>query len=191
MKSLFSQSDQVFPQFLVFEAIFEACGNFFLVLKTLFGPFIVLKTNVSVPWFRCKIVYKTGHPGPRYLRKTKWGCGLVWRAMFKNIFANISAHVGPIFKPIFALKPWDGDGRFEYNKRYKRTKKCQEICSLTLNIASKTQNCGKTRPNWAKWPFIRVSVTPYRMESGEIFQTASPFFILFPSVSNIITLDPF
>ena len=45
--------------------------------------------------------------------------GLVWRAMFKNIFANILAHAGPFFKPIFALKPWDRDGRFEYNKRYK------------------------------------------------------------------------
>ena len=40
--------------------------------------------------------------------------------MFKNIFANISAHGGPFSKPIFALKPWDGDGRFEYNKRYKK-----------------------------------------------------------------------
>ena len=37
--------------------------------------------------------------------------------MFKNIFANISAHGGPFFKSIFALKPWDGDGRFEYSKR--------------------------------------------------------------------------
>ena len=29
MKSLFSQSGKVFPQFLVFEAIFEARGKFF------------------------------------------------------------------------------------------------------------------------------------------------------------------
>ena len=67
-------------------------GIFFLVLKTLFGPFIVLKTNVSVPWFRCKIVYKTGHPGPRYLRKKKMGLRLVLRAMFV-MFLQISRHM--------------------------------------------------------------------------------------------------
>ena len=33
----------------------------------------------------------------------------------KKMFANISANGGPFFKPIFALKPWDGNGRFEYN----------------------------------------------------------------------------
>ena len=32
------------------------------------------------------------------------------------MFANISANGGPFFKPIFALKPWDGNDRFEYNK---------------------------------------------------------------------------
>ena len=53
------------------------------------------------------------------MRKTKWGCGLVWRAMLKNGFANFSAHGGPFLKPIFALKPWDRDGHFEYNKMWK------------------------------------------------------------------------
>ena len=52
---------------------------------------------------------ETTHPGLRYLRK--------------NIFVNISAQGGSFFKPIFALKPWDQDGCFEYNKRYKRSKK--------------------------------------------------------------------
>ena len=32
----------------------------------------------------------------------------------------------------------------------------------------KNQNCGKTRANWAKPLFIQVSVTPNRVESGEI-----------------------
>ena len=32
-------------------------------------------------------------------KKTRFrSCGLVWRAMFKNIFANISAHGGLFFK---------------------------------------------------------------------------------------------
>ena len=49
--------------------------------------------------------------------------GLVWRAMLKNIYVNISAQGGSFFKPIFALKPWDRDGCFEYNKRYKQSEK--------------------------------------------------------------------
>ena len=40
-------------------------------------------------------------------------------------------------------------------------------------MASKTQNCGKTRPDWAKWLFIQLSVAPNRVESGEISQTKS------------------
>ena len=43
--------------------------------------------------------------------------------MLQWIFANISAKDGSFFKPIFALKPSDRDGRVEYNKRYKRSKK--------------------------------------------------------------------
>ena len=43
-----------------------------------------------------------------------------------------------------------------------------KIFQKTSKIASKTQNCGKTRANWAKPLFIQVSVTPNRVESGEI-----------------------
>ena len=39
----------------------------------------------------------------------------------KNNYINISGQVAPFFKPIIALKPWDWDGHFEYNKRYKRS----------------------------------------------------------------------
>ena len=49
-----SQSGQVFPQFWVFEAIFEARGKNPGFLKTPFVHFIVLKTTVSIPWFQCK-----------------------------------------------------------------------------------------------------------------------------------------
>ena len=52
--------------------------------------------------------------------------GLVWHAMLKHIFANISAQGGSFFKPIFALTPWVQDGNFEYTKRYKRSKKNYE-----------------------------------------------------------------
>ena len=42
--------------------------------------------------FNAKLVYKTGHPGPRYLRKKKMGLRLVLRAMFV-MFLQISRHM--------------------------------------------------------------------------------------------------
>ena len=41
-------------------------------------------------------------------------------------------------------------------------------------IAAKKQNCGKTRPDWAKRTFIQVSVTPRRVESSEISHAPKP-----------------
>ena len=49
----------------------------------------------------------------------------------------------------------------------------------TSKIASKTQNYWKTRPDWAKRLSILVSMTPNRVESGEISQAPK---MLFPSV---------
>ena len=52
-------------------------GIFFWVLKTLFGPFIVLKTNVSMPWFQCKIGFKNGPPRAKIFEKKQNGVA-VW-----------------------------------------------------------------------------------------------------------------
>ena len=73
-------------------------GKIFGYLKTLFVPFIVLKTTVSITRFRCKNRFeKRTTLGRDIWEKTKLGCGLVWRSMFKNIFANISAQGGLFF----------------------------------------------------------------------------------------------
>ena len=77
------------------------------------------------------------------------GCSLLWCAMFKHIFENISTQGVPFFKPIFALKPWDQDGRFEYKKNgtnggYKNLKFCPEF----QKWPQKNQTCEKTRPDW-------------------------------------------
>ena len=53
-------------------------------------------------------------------------------------------------------------------------------------IASKTQNFGITRANWAKPLFIQVSVTPNRVESGEISHAPKS---LLHSVINIVQLS--
>ena len=42
-------------------------------------------------------------------------------ARWKQFLIDILGQVDPFFKPIFALKPLDQDGCFEYNKRYKRS----------------------------------------------------------------------
>ena len=67
-------------------------------------------------------------------------------------------------------------------------KRCWEFCPWTSNIASKTQNCGKTRTDWAKWLFIQVSVAPNGVESVEISQTASPFLYFVPQCNLKQTL---
>ena len=122
MTSIFAHSIWILQKLSEIEAKLRLAGKIFGFLKTPFVPFIVLKTTVSIPRFQCKNRFeKRTALGRDIWEKPKWGCGLVWRAMFKNIFANILGEGGPFFKPIFALKPWDRDGRFEYNKRYKRS----------------------------------------------------------------------
>jgi len=84
--AIFSQSGLVFPQFLVFETIFEACGKFFRVLKTLFGPFIVLKTNVSMPWFQYKIDLKNEPSRAEIFEKNKIGLRFGFACHVYNFF---------------------------------------------------------------------------------------------------------
>ena len=57
-----------------------------------------------------------------------------------------------------------------------------KILSTNIKNCLKKQNCGPTRPNLAKKLFIQVSVTPDRVESGEISQAQK---LLFPSVIKI------
>ena len=118
MKSGFAQLALVFPQFWVFEAIFDDFWKFFINIFAPFVTFIVLKTTVLISRFQRKNRFeKRTTLGWDIWEKPLLAGGLVWHAMSKNIFVNISAQGGSFFKPIFALKPWDQDGRFEYNKR--------------------------------------------------------------------------
>ena len=70
MKSHFSQSGQVFPQFWVFEAIFEARGKNLRIFKNSFCTFYCTQNDRLDPTVSMqKSVWKTDHPGPRYLQK--------------------------------------------------------------------------------------------------------------------------
>ena len=105
MKSIFSQSALVFPQFWVFEATFEARGQNLLIFKNSVCTFYCTQNDCL---FNAKIGLKHGPPWAEILAK-----------MFLNMahqtkpqphfvfFSNISTQGGPFFKPIFALKPWD------------------------------------------------------------------------------------
>ena len=54
------------------------------------GQFIIILINRKWDWFY-QFEKRTTLERDIW-EKTKWDCGLVWRAMFKNFFANISAH---------------------------------------------------------------------------------------------------
>ena len=59
-------------------------------------------------------------------------------------------------------------------------KKFMKIFQKSSKIAAKTQNCGKTRPDWAKRIFIQVSVTLNRVESVEISHATANLFYFVP-----------
>ena len=119
MKSLFSQSGQV----LAFRQFLRLLGNFFVVSKTLFGPFLVIKTNVSMPWFQCKIGLKTGHPRPRYLRKNKMGlqfgfaCHVLQTSRHRVVrFSNQSFHWNRGIETVVLSTIIGTNGVFKYPK---------------------------------------------------------------------------
>ena len=64
MKRLFSQSGQIFPQFRVFEAIFEALGNFFFLDIQKLRLYLLLysKRQFQSHGFNEKIGLKNGPP---------------------------------------------------------------------------------------------------------------------------------
>ena len=130
----------------------KLAGKNFGYLKTLFVPFIVLKTTVSIPRFQCKNQFeKLTALGQDIWEKPKWGCGLVSRAMFEIFlqisrhrvvrFSNRSFHWNRGIKTVVLSTIIDTNGAFKYQK-----KKIPRASKVT----SKTLNCGKIWPDWEK-----------------------------------------
>ena len=116
MNTRLAQSGQIFPQIRFFKAIFEVNGQILWIFSDLFVAFMVLKTTVLITRFQCKNRFeKRSNLAWDINQKLFSTGGLVWLAKSQNIFEDILGQVGSFFKPIFALKPWDWDGRFEYN----------------------------------------------------------------------------
>ena len=116
---------------------------------------------------------------PRYLWKTRigWRFGLLCNV--KNIFVDIMAQDGSIFKPILHENHQIKMVSLITKKGTNRVKKLMKILFTNVKNCLQTQNCGETKPDWAKRLFIPVSITPNWVESGETTQAPKLFF---PSV---------
>ena len=82
---------------------------------------MVLKTTVLITRFQCKNRFEKRSNQARDIFKNVLRLGEPNQtAGWKQFLIDISGQVAPFFKPIFALKPCNQDGRFDYNKSHKQ-----------------------------------------------------------------------
>ena len=147
MKSLFSQSGQVFLQFWVFEVILDAWGKFFESFKTPFLPFIVLKTTFWISRLQCKNRFEKQTTLGRDIckiilsvaRQTKRQPHFVFSQINQPrvvCFLNRFLHWNRGIETVILSKIKGTNGIFKNPTKFPR--------------ASKPQNCGKTWPDWEK-----------------------------------------
>ena len=119
-----------------------------------------------------------------------------WAEIFTKIFFNMACQTKPPanngFSQISQPRVVRFSNRFlRWNREIKTVvlstikvtngvKKFMKIFQKSSKIAAKTQNCGKTRPDWAKRIFIQVSVTLNRVESVEISHATANLFYFVP-----------
>ena len=97
----------------------------------LFVAFMVVKTTVLISRFQRKNRFvKRPYIAWDIDEKLFSTGGLVWLTKSQNIFEDILGQVGSFFKPIFELKPWDRDDRFDYHN--KATNKFFKKCKIWL-----------------------------------------------------------
>ena len=119
MNTRFAPLAHIFPQNGLFWTIFEVIGQILSVLSRSECSFHGTQNDrQDLTVSTQKSVWKTMHPDPRYVQN----CFLTFWAKPnrkpKQILVNISGNIGSFYKPIFALKPWDCAGRFEYLESY-------------------------------------------------------------------------
>ena len=119
MNSHFAQSGLVFPQFWVFEAIFEVRGHNSQHLFCSVCTFYCTQNDrLNLTVSTQKSVWKMMHPDPRYIQNSFLTFWAKPNRQPKQILVNFSGNIGSFYKPIFALKPWDRAGHFEYHESY-------------------------------------------------------------------------
>ena len=133
----FSRKLGFFRPFLRYTAKF--CESFF----NLFVAFMVLKTIVSISRFQRKNRFEKRTNLARDIFKNVLRLGEPNQtAGWKQFFIDISSNIGSFYKPIFALKPWDRAGHFEYHESYILSRK-------------KMTKFGHLPQKWSKKPFCR------------------------------------
>ena len=106
MKSLFSQSALVFPQFWVFEVILRLSGKIFKFLKALFVPFIVLKTIALIPQFQCITRFEKRTTLGQDIWEKQNGVRVWFGVPCLKTFLQIFQSGWFVLKQILVLEPW-------------------------------------------------------------------------------------
>ena len=102
---------------------------------------MVLKTIVSISRFQRKNRFEKRTNLAQDIFKNVLRLGEPNQtAGWKQFFIDISSNIGSFYKPIFALKPWNQDGRFDYHKSHK------QIEIFLQNLAIYLKN-GLKKPN--------------------------------------------
>ena len=137
MKSHFSQSGQIFSQFWVFEAIFEARGKNLRIFKNSVCTFFCTQNNrLDLTVLTQKMFFKKEPPQAYIFAKINLNMARQTKPPANNSISQIYQPRVGHFSNLFLLT--DEDGLFEYNEM----------------VQTENQNCKKARPYLAKVLFI-------------------------------------
>ena len=137
MKRVFAQLALVFPQFWVFEAIFDPCGqNFHRLLYSVYPLLLYSKRPSQSHGFNAKIGLKNEPLWAEIFTKMFFNMARQTKPPANNVFLKYLSPGWVIFQTDFCVET----GHFSYNKRYKRN-------ILSMNLKNHLKN-PKFRENW-------------------------------------------
>ena len=163
----FTKSGLVFTQFWAFEATFVVHGQYFPKIVCIF--YFTQNDRPEHMVFTKKIGLKTTHSWMRYWRKIRIGWRFCLACYVEKHFCKFPGHRVSFFHRFLR---WNPEIEMIVLRTIKDTNGVENLwkfCPQTSTIVSKTQNCGKTKPDLAKRLFIMVYVSPNKVESGKIF----------------------
>ena len=113
--------------------------------------FMVLKTTGRISRFQRKNRFEKRCILTRDIYKIVfWLCEPNQTVSQKQILINISGNIGSFYKPIFALKPWDRAGHFEYHESYILSRKKMTKFGHLPQKWSKKAILGENLSYWCK-----------------------------------------
>ena len=164
-------------------------------------PFISEKKIVRIIGF---MVFKMTGSDSRFQRKNRFWkictesrdigqnvsnfAGLVWKAVFGHVFANISGLGAYFSNPIFELKPWVRAGHFEYHEPYNLnnfffvcTSNCTQNDRLDLTVSTQ-KSVLKTNhpvPRYLPKCFLTRRAKPNLQQIMVFLKYLSPGWVVF------------